>query len=211
MIKINLLAEGKRPVAVRKAKTGPAPPSRREWAVIWLILATLAGAAAFGGWWWMKNREIEQNRHEIARAEKEVKALEQIIKEVEAYKARQAELRHKIDVIEQLRANQKGPVQVMDEVSRALPELLWLDKMEVRGSQISISGRAFNSNAVANFIENLTRVPGFEEPNLADLREQRAGIYTFKFTINYRLSRATTEGDGTDAEAAAGATAAAGG
>jgi len=184
VIKINLLAEGKRPVAVRKARAVPAAGAPREWAIWFLLGVTLLGLLAFGGWWWTLAREIERNTEEIARAEEEVRQLEAIIREVEEFKRKKAELEHKIAVIQQLRANQRGPVTVMDEISRALPELLWLDRMEVGPSNITLAGRAFNSNAVANFIENLDRVDEFEEPVLRDLQE-RGQIYAFTVVFNY--------------------------
>lgn len=208
MIKINLLAEGKRPVAVRKARTAAAPGGApREWAIWALVFFTLIGVLAFAGWWWMLDREIGRNRVEIQRAEEEVRQLESIIREVEAFKKKKAELEHKIEVIEQLRANQRGPVRVMDEISRALPELLWLDRMQVGARNITLSGRAFNSNAVANFIENLDRVPEFEEPVLRDLQE-RGPVYTYTIVFNYSYLRPeTTDGAGEAAAGAAGATA----
>ncbi|MGH7342714.1 MAG: PilN domain-containing protein, partial [Candidatus Rokuibacteriota bacterium] len=184
MIKINLLAEGKRPVAVRKARAAPAAGAPREWGILLLIGLTLVGVLAFGAWWWTLNREIGRNKEEIARSEEEVRQLEAIIREVEAFKRKKAELEHKIAVIEQLRANQSGPVRVMDEISRALPELLWLDRMEVGAANITLSGRAFNSNAVANFMENLDRVPEFEEPVLRDLQE-RGPVYHYTVVFNY--------------------------
>jgi type IV pilus assembly protein PilN len=205
MIKINLLAEGKRPVAVRKARAAaPAGGAPHEWAIWALVFFALLGLLAFGGWWWMLDREIGRNQEEIRRAEEEVRQLESIIREVEAFKAKKAELEHKIEVIEQLRANQRGPVRVMDEISRALPELLWLDRMQVGAANITLTGRAFNSNAVANFIENLDRVPEFEEPVLRDLQE-RGPVYAFTVVFNYSYLRpAATDGAG---EAAAGAAA----
>ena len=72
----------------------------------------------------------------------------------------------------------------MDQVSRALPELLWLTKMDVTPTTITISGEAFNTNAVANFIENLDRVAEFQEPILRDT-SQRGQIYTFVVAFNY--------------------------
>ena len=72
----------------------------------------------------------------------------------------------KIKVIGDLKLNQSGPVRVMDLISQALPELLWLDRMKMEASNIEIEGRAFNTNAVANFIERLDRMPEFEEPTL---------------------------------------------
>jgi type IV pilus assembly protein PilN len=185
MIKINLLAEGKRPVAVRKARAAaPAAGAPRNWAIFALVGLTLVGLLVFGAWWWKLDRQIGRNDEEIARAEEEVRQLEAIIREVEAFKRKKAELEHKIAVIEQLRANQRGPVRVMDEISRALPELLWLDRMEVGASNITLTGRAFNSNAVANFMENLDRVPEFEEPVLRDLQE-RGPVYAYTIVFNY--------------------------
>lgn len=204
MIKINLLAEGKRPVAVRKARTAPAAGAPREWAIWALLVFTLLGALAVAGWWWMLAREIETNEQEIARAEEEVKQLEEIIRQVEDFKKRKAELEHKIAVIQELRANQRGPVRVMDEISRALPELLWIDRMNVGPSSITLTGRAFNSNAVANFIENLDRVPEFEEPVLRDLAQSN-NVYTYTVVFNYSYLRAAEEADGAAEQGTAGA------
>ena len=44
-----------------------------------------------------------------------------MIKEVEEYKAKKAELEHKIEVINDLKHNQRGPVQIMDQVSARCP------------------------------------------------------------------------------------------
>lgn len=195
MIKINLLAEGKRPVAVRKARTASTAGAPREWAIWALVLFTLLGVLVLGGWWFVLDREIKANAEEIAEAEETVRQLEDIIREVEEFKRRKAELEHKIAVIQDLRANQRGPVRVMDEISRSLPELLWIDRMNVGPNSITLTGRAFNSNAVANFIENLDRVPEFEEPVLRDLAQSN-NIYSYTVVFNYSYLRSAAETDG---------------
>ena len=86
---------------------------------------------------------------EIATNQREFERLKPIITEVEAFKKKNMELKHKIEVIEQLKQNQYGPVRVMDEVSKALPDLLWLTSMSLRGNVIEVSGQALNENAVA--------------------------------------------------------------
>ena len=72
--------------------------------------------------------------------QREYDRLKPIIAEVEAFKKKNAELKHKIEVIEQLKANQYGPVRVMDEVSKALPDLLWLTNMSLAGERAHASG-----------------------------------------------------------------------
>lgn len=203
MIKINLLSEGKRPAAVRR--TRPTTFLESENIALWAMLAALLllGALPAFGWWWATSDQIEENDQRIAEAQRQVDELAAIIAEVEGFKAKQAELEHKIEVIEQLRQNQKGPVRVMDQISRALPELLWLDRMEMRGGAISLSGRAFNSNAVATFLDNLDRVPEFQEPTLRDLAEGAGGVYGFSIGFGFSFAPLEVEGADADAEAVA--------
>ncbi len=186
MIKINLLAEGKR-TAVRKTK--PAQLLEGKDLAPWLLLAgSLVGLLAFGAWWYLLRGEIADGEQQIATAQHEVDQLQAVLKEVEDYKQKKAELERKIKLINDLKLNQRGPVRVMDDISRALPELLWLDTMRMGASTIELDGRAFNTNAVANFIENLDKMPEFEEPTLKDTQEQTGGIYKFQINFNYNFA-----------------------
>jgi Fimbrial assembly protein (PilN)/Type II secretion system (T2SS), protein M subtype b len=92
--------------------------------------------------------------------------------------------------VERLRgyqARQRVGVRLLDGISRSLPELLWLDRLNVSRDQITIDGRAFNTNVIAKFIENLDKLPDFEEPMLrsADLEPNQ----TYKFTLSLRAGR----------------------
>jgi Tfp pilus assembly protein PilN len=187
MIKINLLSEGKRPTAVRKAKT-TALLQNQNIGMYLLAAGILLGILATGVYWWSLNGEVKAQQEEIRAANAEVEALAAVIKEVEDYKGKKTELERKIKIINDLKLNQRGPVRVMDHISRALPELLWLDKMSMNASTIEVEGRAFNTNAVANFIENLDKVPEFEEPTLKDTAEQAGGVYKFVIDFNYSFA-----------------------
>jgi type IV pilus assembly protein PilN len=192
MIKINLLAEGKRAVT-RKAKAAPRAGAVPQDIGPWLLLGGFALAVVVvGGWWFLHKRIIASKDRDIAAAQVEVNKLQAIIKEVEDYQRKKAELEHKISVITNLKLNQQGPVRIMDQVSRALPELLWLDRMQVTGATITLTGQAFNTNAVANFIENLDKVPEFQEPILRDTR-QSAQVYTFVINFGYALPKPGAE------------------
>jgi len=186
MIKINLLAEGKRPAAVRKSKASAVNLDGKDVSLWMLLLGALLGGIAIAVSWWILNYELKTKVEEVRVAQAEVDALANVIKEVEDYKAKKTELERKIGIINDLKLNQRGPVRVMDHVSRALPELLWMDRLKMNATTIEVEGRAFNTNAVANFIENLDKVPEFDEPTLQDTQEQPGGVY--KFTINFTYS-----------------------
>jgi|SRR5436305_2289969 len=200
MIKINLLSEGKRPAAVRKKS---ATKLDGQGVGQWMMLAgILVGLLALGVAWYLQNQKTTAKQEEVAAAQREVDQLASVIKEVEEYKGKKSELERKIGIINDLKANQRGPVRVMDYVSRALPELLWLDSMSMRADSITVEGRAFNTNAVANFIDNLDKVPEFDEPMLKSTDLQQGGIYKFRIDFNYSFS-----GKKKGAEGAATATA----
>jgi len=184
MIKINLLSEGKR--AVRKAKPAASLLEGKDVGQYLIVLGLVIGSLASAWSWWSLKQQIADQEEEISIAQAEVEALGAVIKEVEEYKAKKAELERKIGIINDLKANQKGPVRIMDYVSKALPELLWLDRMTMNSTTIVMEGRAFNTNAVAALIENLDRVPEFEEPTLRDATAQ-GGIYRFVINFNYKF------------------------
>jgi type IV pilus assembly protein PilN len=201
MIKINLLSEGKRPAAVRKKSAGAKLDGQDvgQWMLVVGILIGLLGIAAA---WYVQDQKTKAKQAEVATAQREVDQMASVIKEVEDYKEKKAELERKIGIINDLKANQRGPVRVMDYVSRALPELLWLDTLSMKADSISVDGRAFNTNAVANFIDNLDKVPEFDEPSLKGTDLQAGGIYKFRVDFNYSFA-----GKKKDAEAASATTA----
>lgn len=192
MIKINLLSEGKRPVVARRARQPIG--GQAEFGNAAMIGAIVLGLLVAFGWWFMLDREIKKKDGEIAVAQKEVDELAQVIKEVEEYKVKKTELERKISVINDLKANQRGPVRIMDDVSRALPELLWLSRMNVTASTIQLQGTAFNMSAVANFLDNLDKVEEFSEPILADATQRSAKqgsrneTYDFKLNVGYSFA-----------------------
>jgi type IV pilus assembly protein PilN len=70
----------------------------------------------------------------------------------------------------------------MDEVSKALPELVWLTNLTLAGDALTLSGMAMDENAVANYISNLDASPYFQEPVLIDMSRVREE--TFQFRLN---------------------------
>lgn len=181
MIRINLLSEGRRPVVARRAKAtlGDQDPS-----FLILVGGFVLGVLIALGMWWVERGRIQDIDARIDKAQREVNELAQIIKKVEDFKTKKADLETKIAVIQDLKRKQKGPVQVMDEISRALPDLLWLDTMTMDGQRVNLRGQALNTSAVAGFIGNLHQVPEFREPDTKDVRSNsRNSLRTYQFNI----------------------------
>ncbi len=190
MIRINLLREGK--AAVRgAASAGPstvAGPSNINNALIGGLL--IFGLLASGGYWFIKNRQLASREDQVRTKKSEADKLQAIIKEVEDFQKQKDSLQKRIDLINQLKQNQKTPVRIMDRVSQDLPDLVWLDRMVENAGQISVSGRGLNPNAIANFVENIKADSLFEEPDVSNIQRVSITPLVYSFELNFHFTYA---------------------
>jgi len=189
LIKINLVREG-RAVRGAGAVTGAPATAAAPTSATNILLATgvILGIVVAGGWWFLVNRKLNERKEMVAQKQVEAQRLEQIIKDVEDYQKQKDSLQKRIDLINQLKQNQKGPVRLMDRVSQDLPDLVWLDRMTVSGGLVTIDGRGLNPNAIANFVENIKNDPMFEEPDLSSVLQISAVPLVYGYTMNFHFS-----------------------
>jgi type IV pilus assembly protein PilN len=182
MIKINLLVEARAEKVAKAPLISFGAANLNNYILIGILVV---GLGYVGVTYWRLSSKLAAVTREVEENQREYDRLKPIIEEVEAYKKKNAELKHKIEVIEQLKANQRGPVRLMDEVSKALPDLLWLTRMEVSGNSVNIRGQALNENAVANFISNLDTSPFFAEPSLSIMKQSDQGVFDFELQCTF--------------------------
>lgn len=188
MIKINLVREG-RAVRGTGAVTGMPTAAGPAGANNGLVVAGLVlGILIAGGWWYMEKRTLAERQDTVAQKQAEADRLQQIINEVAKYQKEKDSLKSRIDLIKQLKQNQRGPVQLMDRVSQDLPDLVWLDKMSVSGGLVTIDGRGLNPNAIANFVENVKNDAMFEEPDLGNVTQVSSTPLVYGYTMKFHFS-----------------------
>src|SRR5205823_14777819 len=129
------------------------------------------GFVLAAGYWFYTNRQFADAEERKTTRQAEAQKLEKVIKDVEDFQRQKDNLQKRIDLINQLKQNQKGPVRVMDQISRDLPDLVWLDKMTIDAGKVTISGRGLNPNAIALFVGNIKNDPYFEEPNFGTVTQ----------------------------------------
>ncbi|MEW6368954.1 MAG: PilN domain-containing protein [Acidobacteriota bacterium] len=182
MIKINLLGK-------ERPEPGAAAAERQNRTALLfslIVVATLIGLV----WWYMHLQgQIDKLEADKAAALEEKKRLEAVIKEVEGYEAQKKALETKVKVIEELKKNQTGPVHMLDEISKHLPDFLWLEKMTQQGtSGLRLEGKATSYNAIADFITNLDRSGYFF--NIGVVSANRVGdtreLYQYVISADFR-------------------------
>jgi type IV pilus assembly protein PilN len=76
----------------------------------------------------MRDKKLKGLNGSIARAEKRIKELETIKQKVDDFKAKNAELNRRIEIIQVLEKNRTGPLCVMDALGKSTPNRAWIDE-----------------------------------------------------------------------------------
>jgi type IV pilus assembly protein PilN len=151
MIRINLLS-GERKVARKKIALFAG--QRLAIGCGGIMLASLGVI----GWRYLAlDRQSKQLDADIAASQLEATRLHSIIEQVQQFEQRKAQLQQRVTLIEQLRRDQIGPVHMLDEISRALPPMLWLTDMKQapNSNEVLIDGRATAMTGLSDFVGNL--------------------------------------------------------
>ena len=191
MIKINLISERK-PAKVSRASSSIDLAQMGSGRNVVLVGILVVGLVVAGAWWWMLDSSIGDWNNKLVDADKELKRLEAAIKKSEEYEAQRDLLAKKITLITDLKKQQQVPVHILDQISRNLPEFLWLETMNANQSRITISGKATTYAAVSKFYSNLADSGFFSEVELGRTWEVPAGV-SFGLTCSF----STQQGAGT--------------
>ena len=161
MIRINLL---------------PAREARRRFELRQqLEVAAFAVVVTVGSGVWAyttQNHDLGVHQQEVARLDEEIKRLDGIIKEVQKFETRKAQLDKKVGAIEDLKVKQHRPARLLDEISRSLPDQMWLVSIKDAGGALQISGKSFDNVGIAAFMENLERSPSFGSVELVESKSE---------------------------------------
>ncbi len=189
MIRINLLGapkpkSGKKSVAVSM----PTMEIGNVGSPLLQIVAVLAIVATVNGLYWYR---LDHTKKVI---EVQMRAAEQKNRELADIKARYLErqkqadaYKRRVDVIDQLRKNQTGPVNLLAMVGDTVnnTEAVWLSSLQDQGNNVAIDGMALSSDAVANLITNLQKTGFFKNIEIKETVQDETvkDMQAFQFTL----------------------------
>jgi type IV pilus assembly protein PilN len=136
--------------------------------------ACLIVAVGVAGWLFYEQGQTRAARvRELEQLRAELKSLEKIVKEVEQFEKQARLLEKKIEVIGGLQASKRIPAPLLDEISRRLPEQVWLEVIQENGPALKISGKSLNGNpGVADFMKNIEQSPFFGTAGLVESKSE---------------------------------------
>jgi type IV pilus assembly protein PilN len=190
MIRINLLG-GERQV---KKKAITFDIGRRVTALCSVLLVLTA--VGIGYWYYSLRQRSTELDAAILSAQREQTRLQSIIREVAAFDEQRSALQERVTLIEQLRSGQSIPVQLLDQVSKSLPDMLWLTDLDQKGNDVTIEGQSTTLIALSDFVGNLGNSSLLVKPieivnsqvdSVAIPGQKAAKVDLIKFTVKAQL------------------------
>ena len=188
MIRINLLGTPK----PKRGKRGggvsvPSLPSEGPSILLVLIIVGLLTAGGNYFYWWKLNKEQTKLKSDLQAAELRIKQLSQVKAAYLEKENQHAALKRRFDVIDQLRANQAGPVNLLNMVSNTVnsTDAVWLLAMKDEGNNITIEGVTLSNTSLANLMENIRKTGYFKNVELKETAQDNIvkDMQSFTFTL----------------------------
>jgi len=159
MIRINLLGapkpKNKRSSVPNVTLEMGEPGSPKVKILVVLVLAASVNMA----YWYRLDKQKQSIAVKMQAAEQKNRELSEV-KAKYLERQRQADsYKRRVDVIDQLRANQSGPVNLLNTIGDTInsTEAVWLSTMKDQGNSVDIEGMALSTDAVAVLIQNLQK------------------------------------------------------
>jgi type IV pilus assembly protein PilN len=181
MIKINLLPYQK----AAKAR-------RQQTLEAQFLLAGIVFAVfllVLGFFWWSLNQKIGEFTDTRNTMTAQLENLKKKVQEVQDLERKKMLVESKIAIIAQLKKNQQGPVHVLDELSRYLPDRVWLASLVQKGEGFDLEGRATTNFEIVDYVNSLKSSAYISDIQLLESRqsdEKGLRIYNFKLTFKFK-------------------------
>jgi len=163
--------------------------------VFFTVISLLAGIALVLAVWSVLQGQIasQRDRNEFISAENrkldlQIREIATLRQEIDALRARQR-------AVEDLQADRNQPVYLMDELTRQVPEGIYLKSVKQEGRKVSVAGWAASNERVSEFLRNLQANSKYlERPELIEIRvsgQQPPGVQRrlFDFSLNFGLQQ----------------------
>jgi Tfp pilus assembly protein PilN len=200
LIEVNLLPRSQRRSRRRSSQFGLLLPALRKlpgrfdrWLAFAVVAWVVAPAAIAYMYFGAQGRKEELNLG-VEQAVQDSIHYATVNEAARVLRARRDTIAEKLAIIEEFDAARYTWAHIMDEVSRAMPNYIWLRGLSPTSAGVlpgfAIDGRAANNFALTSFMQNLEASPFIREVRLQAselVSEGTASVYAFQLTADYEV------------------------
>ncbi len=187
MIRINLLGVPKQKRGKRSAVAISVLPSEGPSVLFVFLIVAALFLGGNGFYYWRITQQRDQLAADLQKAEAENRMLAEVKAKFLEKQKQADQYKRRVDVIDQLRSNQLGPVILLSMVGDTVnkTDAVWLTKMGEEGNTINIEGTALSADAVANLMFNLKKSGFFKSVEMKETvqDDKVKEMQAFNFTL----------------------------
>lgn len=174
----------------------------REFYMMLAGTAIAALAVLFAAIFWMSHLIGDQNDRN-AYLQREIKALDKKIEEIQDLDRKRSALLTRKEIIEQLQSNRSQMVHLFDEMVKTIPDGTRLSTMKQAGDMLTLEGVAESNSRVATYMRNIDASPWMGRSDLRKI-ENKSGTkdvdqkmpFVFSLDVRLRKPEAAKDEDG---------------
>ena len=177
MIRVNLLKAEKKEIEAKATPTETEVKVKKKTPfgnlVIFLAILLLAALA------YVQQSALNTEGDLLNVLGEEKQKLETVSIKLDLVEQQKTFLQRKIGLINQLKARQSGAVQIMEALSAALPEWVWLTEATLARQNLQIRGRALSNIQISDYMRNLEKSGIFDAVGLLGSAQKNVGGNAF--------------------------------
>jgi type IV pilus assembly protein PilN len=126
----------------------------------------------------------------------EITKLDKEIEDIKKLKEMTSQLLSRKKVVETLQSNRSDVVHLLDELTRQLPEGIYLRSIKQAGGRVTINGFTQSQARVSTLMRNLEASPYLENANLVEIKAvTQPGSRVNEFILNVTVARPKDESE----------------
>jgi len=160
---------------------------RQQDFMVALAASVIAAAAVVGLTWFGYVQAIENQQARNLRLETEIAELERSIAEIDGLEAQKERLLARMEIIEQLQRSRPEIVHLFDEISRQMPEGVYLNGMKQTGMSVELKGVAQSSTRVSALMRQADQSQWLTDPSVTKVETTESGpARQAEFVVNLK-------------------------
>lgn len=177
MIKINLLGE----VEDSNSKYSTAIAAYAGSLVILLIVFFFVYTST--------SSRVSELTQQIETLDSELVQLRKKTTEVKEFERMKNDLNNKLLVIATLKKSKRGPVRVMDDLNKSIPDRSWITEINEKENLMALQGFALDNQTISEFMRELEKSKYFQNVDLEESKTfDKEGVSIKQFKVKSKIS-----------------------